>query len=181
MFVEIDGTHFKDPKGRYFICPRSCSNTRVLTLRGVNLGSDAKNPTKPFMPSHIKDGLFDADDVSFVGAPFPLKDADEHLGRIKGYGFNVVRFVFSWEALEHSGPYVSRHLGNGTKRIEASTTKSILTMSFKYYVNVSNMEFWYLWIHIRILYFLALPNKGKLTRDNSGRDFQEAQVHHCGR
>ena len=79
-------------------------NTRVLTLRGVNLGSDAKNPTKPFLPSHIKDGLFDADDVSFVGAPFALKDADEHLGRIKGYGFNVVRFVFTWEALEHSGP-----------------------------------------------------------------------------
>ena len=103
MFVEIDGTHFKDPKGRYR--PVSVStDTRILTLRGVNLGADSKNPTKPFMPSHIKEGLFDADDVSFVGAPFSLKDADEHLGRIKGYGFNVVRFLFTWEALEHSGP-----------------------------------------------------------------------------
>jgi hypothetical protein len=79
---------------------------RVLTLRGVNLGSDAKNPTNPSLPSHIKEGLFNADNVSFIGAPFPLKDADDHLGRIKGYGFNIVRFVFSWEALEHAGPYL---------------------------------------------------------------------------
>ena len=79
-------------------------NFRIITLRGVNLGSDAKNPTSPHIPSHISKGLFDADHVSFVGAPFPLADADDHLGRIKGYGFNIVRFVFSWEALEHAGP-----------------------------------------------------------------------------
>lgn len=79
---------------------------RILTLRGVNLGSDAKNPTSPHIPSHVSEGLFDADDVSFIGAPFPLEEADDHLGRIKGYGFNVVRFVFSWEALEHAGPYL---------------------------------------------------------------------------
>ena len=77
---------------------------RVLTLRGVNLGSDAKNPVSPHIPSHISEGIFDADDVSFIGAPFPLEEADEHLARIKGYGFNIVRFVFSWEALEHTGP-----------------------------------------------------------------------------
>ena len=78
----------------------------MLTLRGLNLGSDAKNPTNPPLPSHIKEGLFNADNVSFIGAPFPLKDADDHLLRIKGYGFNIVRFVFSWEALEHAGPYL---------------------------------------------------------------------------
>jgi len=76
----------------------------VVTLRGVNLGSDAKNPTKPFLPSHVSQRLFDGDHVSFVGAPFPLEEADDHLARIKGYGFNVIRFVFSWEALEHAGP-----------------------------------------------------------------------------
>ena len=78
---------------------------RVLTLRGVNLGSDAKNPTNPHLPSHVSKGLFEGDDVSFVGAPFPIHEADQHLSRIKGYGYNIVRFVFSWEALEHAGPY----------------------------------------------------------------------------
>jgi hypothetical protein len=87
-------------------CLDDSKRARVLTLRGVNLGGDAKNPTDPHLPSHIRKGLFDADDISFVGAPFPLKEADEHLGRIKGYGFNVVRFIFSWEALEHAGPYI---------------------------------------------------------------------------
>jgi hypothetical protein len=103
MALQIDGIHFKDPHGRYTIPPTRLIS-RVVTLRGVNLGSDAKNPTNPHIPSHISKGLFDADDVSFVGAPFALTDADEHLGRIKGYGFNVVRFVFSWEALEHLAP-----------------------------------------------------------------------------
>ena len=80
----------------------------MLTLRGVNLGGDAKNPTHPHIPSHMSKGLFDGSDVSFIDAPFPLQDADDHLARIKGYGFNVVRFIFCWEALEHAGPYVVR-------------------------------------------------------------------------
>jgi hypothetical protein len=91
-------------EGRLILFLDIYSTFRVITLRGVNLGSDAKNPTTPLLPSHVKKGLFDADHVSFVGAPFPLKDADQHLGRIKGYGYNVVRFVFSWEALEHEAP-----------------------------------------------------------------------------
>jgi len=82
---------------------------RVLTLRGVNLGSDTKSPASPHIPSHLSQRLSDAEDVSFVGAPFPLEDADEHLGRIKGYGYNIVRFLFTWEALEHRGPYLRNH------------------------------------------------------------------------
>jgi hypothetical protein len=76
-------------------------------LRGLNVGGNTKQPTTPDIPSHVRDGFLDGDNVSFVGRPFPLQDADKHLARIKGYGFNVIRFLITWEAIEHSGPYNS--------------------------------------------------------------------------
>lgn len=77
----------------------------MLTLRGLNVGGNTKQPTCPNIPSHIPDSfLEDADSVSFVGRPFPLDNADTHLARIKGYGFNVIRFLITWEAIEHIGP-----------------------------------------------------------------------------
>src|SRR5690606_27621944 len=36
--------------------------------------------------------------------PFPLDEADEHLGRIAGWGFNTLRLLVTWEAVEHAGP-----------------------------------------------------------------------------
>jgi hypothetical protein len=77
----------------------------VLTLRGLNVGGNTKQPSTPDIPSHVRDGFLDGDNVSFVGRPFPLQDADQHLARIKGYGFNVIRFLITWEAIEHAGPY----------------------------------------------------------------------------
>ncbi len=78
----------------------------VLTLRGLNVGGNTKQPSNPDTPSHIRDGFLEnGDHVSFVGRPFPLQDADQHLARIKGYGYNVIRFLVTWEAIEHAGPY----------------------------------------------------------------------------
>ncbi|KAK9464485.1 glycoside hydrolase superfamily [Lipomyces arxii] len=77
---------------------------RVLTLRGINLAADSKLPSSPSTPSHVLDNFFDGDNVSFVGRPFTLDDADVHLARIKSWGFNTIRYVYTWEAIEHAGP-----------------------------------------------------------------------------
>jgi hypothetical protein len=81
------------------------NNVSVLTLRGLNVGGNTKQPSDPYIPSHISEGFLDGDQVSFVGRPFPLQDADQHLARIKGYGYHVIRFLITWEAIEHAGPY----------------------------------------------------------------------------
>ncbi len=91
MRIKIDGPHFKDEAGR------------ILMLRGVNLGGSTKVPAKPYLPSHIKEGFY-SKNVSFVNKPFPLKDADEHFSRLKHWGLTFVRFLVTWEAIEHEAP-----------------------------------------------------------------------------
>lgn len=80
------------------------SHGREVTLRGINVAGDAKYPSKPEQPSHIPDGFFEGDDVTFLERPFALEDAHVHLSRLKRWGYNTIRYVFTWEAIEHSGP-----------------------------------------------------------------------------
>lgn len=92
--LSIEGGSFKDSLGR------------EVVLRGINFAADAKLPAKPYTPSHSPDNdeFYDGDNVSFVGSPFPISEADSHLQRLKAWGFNTVRYIFTWEAIEHAGP-----------------------------------------------------------------------------
>ena len=90
--IHIEGPHFRDEHGR------------TLMLRGVNLGGSSKVPRQPDGATHRREGFFDHRDVSFVGRPFPLAEADEHFGRLAAWGLTTLRFLVTWEAVEHAGP-----------------------------------------------------------------------------
>jgi hypothetical protein len=82
------------------------STGREMFLRGINLGGSSKVPFDPKIASHVKEGFFNGNEVSFVGRPFPLEEADEHFARLKAWGFHFLRFIVTWEAIEHEGPGV---------------------------------------------------------------------------
>ncbi|HOV46525.1 MAG: cellulase family glycosylhydrolase [Spirochaetes bacterium] len=72
----------------------------VVFFRGCNLGGDSKIPTIPDGSTHLKDSLRLDGEITFLNRPFPLNEADYHFKILKDWGFNFLRFVVTWEAIE---------------------------------------------------------------------------------
>lgn len=90
--LRIEGRTFRD------------TENREVTLRGINVAGDAKFPTDPDLPSNNPDRFYEGDELSFVGRPFTIDEAHTHFSRLKRWGYNLIRYVFTWEAIEHAGP-----------------------------------------------------------------------------
>jgi hypothetical protein len=92
--AKVEGSSFYDEHGR------------TLLMRGINLCGNSKLPTSPPGSTHLNEGFFDHQNVSFVGRPFPLNEAKEHFARLRTWGLTLARLLVPWEAL---GSYVFFH------------------------------------------------------------------------
>lgn len=73
--IHTEKSYFKDQRGRY------------LFLHGANVSGSTKYPATE-------------DPISYVGKPFPLDEADKNFRQLRDMGFNTLRLLVIWEAVE---------------------------------------------------------------------------------
>lgn len=155
--LRIDGRTFRDPQNR------------EITLRGINVAGESKYPKTPDLPSYVLEDFFDADNVSFVGRPFPLEDAHMHFSRLRKWGYNTIRYLFTWEAIEHAGPGVY-----DDEWIAFTIDILRIAKGYGFYVFMDPHQ-----DVVRLSLVHAVGISYSLI-SKSGRDYLEAQVHRCG-
>lgn len=154
--LHIDGKVFRDPQNR------------EIVLRGINVAGDAKYPKKPDLPSFVSEKFFDADDVSFVGRPFSLEDSHTHFRRLRKWGYNAIRYIFTWEAIEHAGPGVYDE-----EWITFTIEVLRIAKQYEFYVFMDPHQ-------DVVSYSFGLPFSYHCTDPDSGLDFLEDLAHRCG-
>src|SRR6056300_498628 len=88
---------------------------RTTNLRGINLGGSSKIPSNYNSTDWLPPSDDDDNNVkttkttrkptaTFVNRPFPIAEAPLHFRRIRACGYTIIRYIITWEAIEHSGP-----------------------------------------------------------------------------
>lgn len=155
--LRIDGKTFKDPQNR------------EITLRGINVAGESKYPANPDVPTYVSDKFFDADNVSFVNRPFSIQDSHTHFARLRKWGYNTIRYVFTWEAIEHTGP------GIYDQEWVAFTIEVLrIAKQYGFYVIMDPHQ-----DVVGSLLVYSLKMKQAL-RTSSGQDYQEDRERRCG-
>ncbi|NDD59166.1 MAG: hypothetical protein EBZ47_07965 [Chlamydiae bacterium] len=61
-----------------------------VRFKGINLSGASKTP--------------DLQTDSYINIPFSVEESDSHFSRLKELGFNAIRYIVTWDAIERSGP-----------------------------------------------------------------------------
>jgi len=142
---------------------------RQVTLRGINVAGDAKYPSAPDQPSHVVTDFFDGDNVKFTSRPFPKEDAHLHFSRLKRFGYNTIRYVFTWEAIEAAGPGIYDE-----EWVQHTIDILRIAKEYGFYIFMDPHQ-----DVVRLA--LKMDEKTVLTSSSSGLGSQAGQGHRCGR
>ena len=116
--VHTELTYLVDGYGRY------------LTVHGVNLGGSTKTPFTAPYDAEPEQVYFNDLEFSYVGRPFPLDEADHWFEVINSLGFNAVRFILNWEAIEPEakGEYNTEYLDYVDEMVAAAERNGIYVL-----------------------------------------------------